>query len=137
MLLALLLLLLVPLGVPLSLLLIGDSLDRHMSQEWCDHQHSVGVYSNQFAWGSSSFRYSKGMRIPSWMCTSDGHSIAFVHVYGSNDTGPYFHNYISTAEDPYIDTKSRVEMALGIYLSEFGTPDRLSSLLEAHMYRLV
>ena len=65
------------------------------------------------------------MRIPSWICISDEDSIAFVHVYGSNATGPYFHNYIASPSDPLVDTQNRINRTIELYKSQFGQPDRV------------
>lgn len=109
-----------------KLLLIGDSLDRHMSQEWCREQRNRGRWGQEFNWGEGSIKHSNGMRIPSWICISDNEdSIAFVHIYGSNATGPYFHNYMSGPGDLLVDTRPRINKSISLYTKQFGLPKRI------------
>ena len=125
---ALLLSQLTPLGLALRLLLIGDSVDRCIVQDWCGLQRSRGVQVTSFNWGDSSIKYAskKGM-MPSDICVSTTDSIAFVHIFGSNATGPYLHMFSNSPEDPYVDTQVRVKKSIELYKAHVGLPDRIPS----------
>ena len=67
-------------------------------------------------------------RIPAWICISHNYadSLAFVHIYGSNATGPYFHGYKNIdGVDPEVDSIIRVNKSIASYVRQFGFPDRI------------
>ena len=123
------LLTLLPCSMPLRLLLLGDSLDRHISQEWCTYQRNqLKRMPDEYNWGEGAMRYApKGSsRIPAWICTSDTDGIAFTHIYGSNATGPYFHQYRNSPTDPEVDSELRLNKSIASYVHQFGLlPDRV------------
>ena len=67
-------------------------------------------------------------RIPAWICISHdtNDSLAFVHIYGSNATGPYFHGYHNIDKvDPEVDSEIRVNKSIISYVKQFGFPNRI------------
>ena len=67
-------------------------------------------------------------RIPAWICISHNtnDSLAFVHIYGSNATGPYFHGYRNIdLIDPEVDSEIRVNRSILSYVKQFGFPNRI------------
>ena len=126
---ALILLILMPCYNPFKLLLLGDSLDRHITQEWCLYQrYHRKVDADDFNWGEGSMRYApkRSSRIPAWICvTSQNQSIAFTHIYGGNATGPYFHHYERSSADPDVDSEIRINKSISSYVHQFGLPDRV------------
>ena len=67
-------------------------------------------------------------RIPAWICISHDttDSLAFVHIYGSNATGPYFHGYRNIDRiDPEVDSEIRVNRSITSYVKQFGFPNRI------------
>jgi len=64
--------------------------------------------------------------ISSWMDSHRGlvtQSIAFLHIFGSNQTGPYYHQFISGPGDWYVDTTVRIKEAYRNYIDSLGKPD--------------
>ena len=67
-------------------------------------------------------------RIPAWICISHDttDSLAFVHIYGSNSTGPYFHGYRNIDRvDPEVDSEIRVNRSITSYVRQFGFPNQI------------
>ena len=88
-------------------LLLGDSVDRFTVQAWCGHHAG----NKPKEWGSHSIRYvNKNIAHPPQFCHAPRlHcSLASVHIYGTNSTGPYYGGFINTEEDIYGDTTPRI-----------------------------
>ena len=78
----------------IHLLLIGDSVDRYITLGWCDSFASKGVTRGVFAEDTIKYRGGNnrlGANIGAYHCHShsSNDSIGFVHIFGSNATGPY------------------------------------------------
>lgn len=119
-------------GLGIRVLLLGDSVDRWMVRDWCYHQRSRSVIGKNYEWSAGSIRYMNVRgEMPAQVCTTDNtsisldSSIAFAHLYGSNASGPYFHGFKNSAEDPYIDTPGRMQKILELYKANVGPPDRI------------
>jgi hypothetical protein len=127
------LLFLYPTTNSINLLLIGDSVDRYITEDWCNFikNHPNGkkedVWRQQWADGSIRYNGARGSRVPLYICGSydTNDSIAFVHHFGSNPRGPYDHGWISSPEDPFVDSEPRIRHALKIYYKKFPPPDRI------------
>ena len=103
-------------------LLIGDSVDRYTVQGWCN-LHRGGKPKE---WGTHSIRYvNKFIAHPPQYCHIPklDLSLASVHIYGTNSTGPYYGDFHNTDSDPYADTTPRVRKAWELFIGEFGIPD--------------
>jgi hypothetical protein len=104
----------------LRVLLLGDSIDRQTVIEWCGKK---GLDYQE--WGGKDLTYSSGKtgRQGSLGCiTSDGETgLAFVHIFGSNATGPYL-NYLGGG---LMDTSPRILHALEMYRNHFGSPSKV------------
>jgi hypothetical protein len=103
---------------PPKILLIGDSLDRHVVEEVCFADNltlrdwSNGTFGyRKDTWGAALCETSKGIG-----------SISFLHVFGSNASGPYLRNLISTPTDPFVDTKARVCKGIEMYSNNVKVP---------------
>jgi hypothetical protein len=105
-------------------LLIGDSVDRFTVQAWCGHHAG----NKPKEWGSHSIRYvNKNIAHPPQFCHAPrlNCSLASVHIYGTNSTGPYYGGFINTEEDIYGDTTPRIAKAVELFVLEFGVPDHI------------
>ena len=105
-----------------STLLIGDSVDRYTVQGWCN-LHRGGKPRE---WGTHSIRYvNKYIAHPPQYCHIPklDLSLASVHIFGTNSTGPYYGGFLNTESDPYADTTPRVHKAWELFVGEFGIPD--------------
>jgi hypothetical protein len=126
-----------------EMLIIGDSLDRLMTFDWCDHlasfhrqdrdsnpaiandprnaDYNISIWLTfpQNLTTTKPKDYTKG-----WRCRNpkSGDTLSATHIYGSADTGPY---YYGIADDGfnYVDTKPRIQFILENYLAKFGFPD--------------
>jgi hypothetical protein len=115
----------------LRILLIGDSVDRMITEDWCwniglQPDGSGGkVWDSQWADGSMRYGGAKGKKIPAYICGSyvTNDSIAFVHTFGSNPTGPYFQGFTNSREDPNTDSPSRIAHAMELYYKTYPVPD--------------
>lgn len=112
-----------------KLLLIGDSVDRHSTEEWCVIQRSRGFKTEQAPWGPtflSDVQGSRGGRWGTFSCKTDTDSVAYAQVYGSNATEPYYWtSQRIEVNKEFEGTKARINLILSLYLSQFGTPDRI------------
>ncbi len=104
----------------LKVLLLGDSIDRFAVTEWC---RVSGLDTRE--WGGKDLAYSSGKtgRQGSLCCiTKNGEiGLAFVHIFGSNSTGPYINNLGGGFED----TELRITHSLNKYTSLFGIPHKI------------
>ena len=99
-----------------NLLLIGDSLDRHIVTSWC-RQH--GVTKDALLWGHKDIMYGRKAKQPTVFCnSSNGDSIASLHVFGSSN-GPY----LWIQEDKASSTTPRIKLALQSYEEQIGKVD--------------
>lgn len=119
------LLLLPGLTAGIKVLLLGDSVDRWIVYDYCTHLRQRGIEATSFEWGEGSIRYQTitGAQLPATLCHHGQSTIAFVHMYGSNATGPYFHNFKGSGLEPFIDTKPRIVKSLHLFNTSVGTPD--------------
>jgi hypothetical protein len=109
-----------------SVLLLGDSIDRHTVLEWCELKRKQGIKTISSEWGASSLKYSNiHGRQASFFCSTMNDSIAFVHIFGSNATGPYRKHFGNGEVDPYQNTNARLNLSISLYQSKFGVPDRI------------
>jgi len=105
-------------------LLLGDSVDRFTVQAWCGHHAG----NKPKEWGTHSIRYvNKNIAHPPQFCHSPrlNCSLASVHIYGTNSTGPYYGGFVNTAQDIYADTTPRIAKAVELFMTEFGAPDHI------------
>jgi len=102
----------------LRILLFGDSVDRQTVSSWCENE----LGRNATEWGSRHLNYRKkgsGRQATLTCANSDGiHRISFVHVFGSNETGPYL-NFLGGGLE---DTKPRMTHSLDEYITHFQSP---------------
>ena len=80
-----------------------------------------------FNWGLDIFKYTSKAHASEY-CVSfkTGDSIAYVHIFGSNATGPYYKSIEASKDDPFVDSELRITKAISLYLKSFGTyPDRI------------
>lgn len=109
-----------------SILLLGDSMDRYTVLEWCQLKRKQGITTISSEWGASSLKYSNiHGRQASFFCSSMNDSVAFVHIFGSNATGPYRKHFGGGEVDPYENTNARLNLSISLYQSMFGVPDRV------------
>ena len=115
----------------MRILLIGDSVDRMITEDWCI---SIGLplkgsggraWENRWADGVMRYGGAKGKKMAAYICGSHvtNDSIAFVHIFGSNPTGPYFQGFMNSVEDPFTDTPSRIQHAMKLYYEAYSSPD--------------
>ena len=117
-----------PVSCGLKMLLIGDSLDRHAVDEFCNAA-SKRARCKLLPWGDPNLRYFDFMP---QRCVLEGPptsvvSVAQFHIYGTNATSPY-HGWRSTPNarlTGIINTQPRMLYGLNTYLGEFGRPDRV------------
>jgi hypothetical protein len=109
-----------------SVLLLGDSIDRHTVLEWCELKRKQGIKTISSEWGASSLKYSNiHGRQASFFCSTMNDSVAFVHIFGSNATGPYRKHFGNGEVDPYENTNARLNLSISLYQSKFGAPGRI------------
>ena len=119
-------------GPSTSVLFIGDSIDSNVVKAMCArYSMNLTIPSpdpgsapipnpamNILGWGGigTSVRHGDNIRTkqPAIFChlnnTSPPSIIAYLHIFGSFD-GPY--HYVTTHDDPYVTTTSRIKYALG------------------------
>lgn len=109
------------------ILSIGDSIDRNMVKSWCDLQRDKHYPVFETRWGSDTLKYNNEVKakMGTNYCYNGYDSLAFVHVYGSADYGPYFLGFNNSENDPYIDTIVRIPHALSVYVESFGYPTHI------------
>lgn len=123
-----------------NLLLLGDSIDRYTTLEWCKLKAAQGFNTTSFRWGQDKLRYEdiEGIKFGSFYCQAHMDSVAFVHIFGSNATGPYHNNVGNNPLDIYEDTQARLNLSISLYRSLFGSPDRVilhTAQWDNHYYR--
>ena len=120
-----------------DVLLLGDSVDRHCTYEFCDsHGDGDNCSGPQCTYWcdpgklpvSQLGRYDKYLSQASARCNVSGHSISYQNNYGSNPRGPYLHSAGSgglETGNPYFDTPARLSHSIKLFFSRFGSPDLL------------
>lgn len=103
--------------ISVNLFIFGDSVNRNMIRDFCDH-HNGTIYQ----WGKGVFAYRVGAS-PSQLCRVGNITIAMLHLYGSQPTGPYHKNHHNTKDDPYADTKLRIPHGIEEYSLHYGIPN--------------
>lgn len=104
-----------------KVLLIGDSIDRMITHQWCYSNH-LKIYH----WGEGTIKDGDPyVKQPSFYCrrSYDNDSLAAVHIFSSKPYGPYY--LVSSKGDPYVDTSIRVVKALECYIKEYGIPNKV------------
>ena len=100
---------------PLNILLMGDSVDRYMVEDYCDRHDSPSVI-----WSDIFVTYDHNCTST---CQIGMKRIAFIQVYGSRKLPPYLFSRVNTPEDLYANTEDRIPQALTKYIALYGTPD--------------
>lgn len=103
---------------PTNILILGDSVNRMMIEEWCASRGATLI-----SWGPQFHYSSKKAATPAATCQVGSTRIAFLHMYGSAKEGPYFNNNYATSEDPFVDTQLRIPEAINCYSDHFGIPN--------------
>jgi hypothetical protein len=103
---------------PVSILFLGDSVDRYVTIDTC------GARTPLIPWSRGQFKYRTGLGPGAAMLcnTATNDSLAYLNLYGSAPHGPYHHGFKNTAADPYADTPARVCAGLGTYQRHYGAP---------------
>lgn len=111
-----------------NLLLIGDSVDRFITHDWCEFHGWRSGKAREVDWADSTLEihddYPKHRdKIPFLQCISPANdSIAMVHIFGSYAQGPYL-KMNAPCKSKYCPTPARVERALELYFEKVGLPD--------------
>ena len=94
-------------------LILGDSVDRYAVEDFCKSRknHSEN-------WSGNIFRNRR--KNDSEICFTIEGTIAHLHIFGSNATGPYFKNISNTPS--LIDTKPRLLRGIQLFSQRFGPP---------------
>jgi hypothetical protein len=112
-----------------KIFLIGDSVDRYTTEDWCQ---SIGLNNglaedNYWADGTLNYGGGKGGQVACYYCkekdTND--TASFVHHFGSKAVGPYMHNIQDSPQDMFISTTTRIKHAMELFYNTFGAPDRI------------
>lgn len=111
-----------------SILLIGDSLDRNIEEDWCKYHNKTGRMMER-GWGDDTIQYGGNygvLRSPSYCVNLDSNeSIAALHTYGSSENGPYSPNHWQKQNGTINESGKRIEMGLTQYIDTFGLPNRV------------
>jgi hypothetical protein len=99
---------------PPNILLMGDSVDRQVVEEFCGSQ-------NVQDWSNKLFGYKKDT-LGAALCKKSEGSMGQLHFFGSNASGPYLHNYRNTPKEPFADTKARLCKGIEVYSRNVGVP---------------
>ncbi len=113
-----------------NVLIFGDSVDRHVIQEWCvGVNHTKGFISTLVDWGSAEIKYgTPELHSPGYCRNYYNDSLAQVHVFGSRADGPYYTDKWEVASSPLEirNTSYRIVNALSQYYETFGVlPDKI------------
>ena len=102
---------------PKNVFIFGDSVTRQAVGDFCRSKSNALGYE----WGENVFKDKTGAHA-SAVCIFHDTKVAFLHLYGSNETGPYLHGHVNTASDPYTDTPLRVCKSFEVYKNQEGVP---------------
>jgi hypothetical protein len=120
---------LLPLGCAINVLILGDSVDRHIVEDWCALSNSSEFATAVSGWGPKSLKYGGISSIisPSYCANSYGDSIAQIHLFGSNSHGPYYSDKweMDNSEYEVRDSTFRTTEGIRIYMEKYGVPDRV------------
>jgi hypothetical protein len=102
-------------------LLLGDSVDRYIVQDFCSlHNGTVEDWSHQ------TFMYkTKDKASASSLCSLPSRALAHLHLFGSNETGPYRDNIRESWFDPFVDTPARICKGLEIFSRRVAAPSTI------------
>eukprot|EP01036_Dinobryon_divergens_P034424 gene34424-44469_t len=98
---------------PVSIFLIGDSIDRNMVEDLCRRTAGSQVFES---WADLQYNQWHAASI---CCVTAAFTLGTVHVFGSPPRGPY----MDYQEGPLVGTDSRIEHSLKEYALQFGEPD--------------
>lgn len=127
----------------LNLLSIGDSVDRYMVEDYCTVR---GPSRKGMCGGLECTYFLDGILKPgvfptsSMLCLNEpfNESVAFVQIYGSEDTGPYYNPERGTHDDWHVNSPDRINASIAAYFDRVGVPDlvTLNSILwdTAHFF---
>jgi len=127
----------------MNLLSIGDSVDRYMVEDYCTVR---GPSRKGMCGGLECTYFLDGILKPNVFPTSSmlclnkpfNESVAFVQIYGSEDTGPYYNPERGTHDDWHVNTPDRINASIAAYFDRVGAPDlvTLNSILwdAAHFF---
>jgi hypothetical protein len=104
---------------PPKILLMGDSVDRHLVEDFCISKSgsSEAVHN----WSYKMFGY-RTHALGAALCNLTEGIVGHLHFFGSNASGPYLHNLSSTIEDPFIDTEARICKGIEVYSRNVAVP---------------
>jgi hypothetical protein len=112
-----------------KIFLIGDSVDRYTTEDWCQ---SIGLetgFAEEDYWADGVLNYGggKGGQVACYYCRdkSTNDTASFVHHFGSKAIGPYMHNIQDSPQDQFISTTTRIKHAMELFYNTFGIPDRI------------
>ena len=110
-----------------KLLLLGDSIDRQATVEWCEWQEGLGVATTLVDWGPKSLISMQQLfgKTGTFICTTPVDSVASVQLFGSNATGPYRSHIVKFPNDTFDNTRPRIDLSISSYKKLFGLPDRV------------
>lgn len=113
----------------MNILILGDSVDRHIVEDWCAGTNSSGFNTHVVGWGPKSLKYGGITSIisPSYCVNGDGDSIAQIHLFGSNAHGPYYSDKweMDNSKFEVRDSSFRCTEGIRIYVEFYGVPDRI------------
>lgn len=111
----------------LHVFIIGDSVDRYMTEDWCDFKGDGkgcgGPGCTYWAEGSDIRPRSAKGQTTHQRCSIGEDSITFLHNYGTNPTRPYLSSGGPFANDPYAETPKRIPYAIDLFFQRFDPPD--------------
>jgi hypothetical protein len=96
------------------LLVLGDSVNRYMVEHGC-----TALNGTLTTW-CSDVRYMYGNA--TLACTTSAGVAAFMHIYGSPPTAPYWNHPEHAGGDPWVDTVARVPHAIQVFTEKYGAP---------------
>ena len=75
-----------------QVLILGDSVDRHIVEDWCMWANSSSFHTTIQKWGPPSLNYGGISSIisPSYCTNARGDHISSLHLFGSSAHGPYY-----------------------------------------------
>jgi hypothetical protein len=104
-------------------LLLGDSVDRHLVDNFCTIQRERQPNRVlDYDWSSEVFTYKNGISASRVCETLENGALGFLHLYGSAQTGPYLHGHSNSPDDPFTDTPIRICKGLKIFGEHVGEP---------------
>lgn len=116
----------------IKVLLLGDSTDRQIVENWCAHSNGTGFVTHRIGWGPKTLKYGGKSDIlsPNYCVDSEGNSIASIHVFGSSPHGPYYSDdwEVDNRTNPFADfeirdSSYRTTEGVRSYCDLYGTPD--------------